>query len=197
MKKVMMIVAAALLSGTASAGYIKWDIANLAGMGYFPAGTGGWDLFATGTLPYTSDFVFALVLQSDLDTAIGLVTANPGSIGDNGNAVFLDWGVNTSVFGLMGGQLTDNLDKISTADTLNYVAMAFVQVGGDWYYTSSISSPSAYKGHPTIPDANEPPALTFGDERFQSPWVLIPEPTAMALLALGAAAVGLRRRFRK
>ena len=28
-------------------------------------------------------------------------------------------------------------------------------------------------------------------------WVLIPEPTAMALLALGAAAVGLRRRFRK
>jgi len=28
-------------------------------------------------------------------------------------------------------------------------------------------------------------------------YTVIPEPTAMALLALGAAAVGLRRRFRK
>jgi len=41
--------------------------------------------------------------------------------------------------------------------------------------------------------------LTFGN-LSQGGWqaiTIIPEPTAMALLALGAAAVGLRRRFRK
>ena len=63
-----------------------------------------------------------------------------------------------------------------------------------WYYFSETRSGFVYD--------EAPGTVTFGWVDFPNgtwlPYAFpIPEPTAMALLALGVAAVGLRRRFRK
>jgi hypothetical protein len=194
MKKMMMVIAAALLSGTASAGYVQWDVAGLMGMGHFPGDSENWD-YMGGDLSMYQPFAFALVLQDDIGAAVSAIAGNLGSIGSNENAVFLDWMWDSGIVGQTIPQMTGNVPKISSLDTLNYAIMVFTYYDEEWYYTTSTSM--AYKGHASSGQAAEPPQLTFTDDRFTNAWVLIPEPTAMALLALGAAAVGLRRRFRK
>ena len=197
MKKMMMTVLAVVLSaGMASAGYIKWDVAGLEYMKYFPGDTGGFVYSTdTGTLPYDQDFVYALVLATDVGTAVSLVTSSLSSIGNNSDEVFLSWLNNSDFWGKTPSSYTADLPKISTDDALNYVVMAFTYLDDEWWYT--VSDNMLYTGKTSLSLAGEPPALTLGQNNFNSPWTAIPEPTAMALLALGAAAVGLRRRFRK
>ena len=88
-----------------------------------------------------------------------------------------------------------NSALVLTENSTYFASIFFVTVAGqDYYYTGDVylydkTSPRWNVGLETLDVRSSLPSGTV--------WTPIPEPTAMALLALGAAAVGLRRRFRK
>jgi len=202
MKKMMMTaVAVVMTAGMASAASLQWSVSSqfVSGAGCLPGG----ETWGGAAFPNATPVKFALVLSSDVTAALALIlpAAADGSfiptIGMNADPVFLGWGSNTGNRGAMSTQVATS-SKITTSEA-SYVAIAFVQYDGGWYFKYSGGVPG--KGYISEPDQGTEP--TFSNSFWNAGmagWTLIPiipEPTAMALLALGVAAVGLRRRFSK
>ena len=203
MKKMMMTAFAVVLAaGIVSAASMDWTVgAQFVTNGNLPLGK-DWGTGSGQVNPAAGAVTYALVLSTDLSTALDLILPSAGdgsfisTIGNNSNAVFLDWGISTGQRGQMAAS-TATTGKITTS-ALNYVVIAFMEVEGAWYYKYSGSTSGT--GYTSDPDDGFAPNFVAGTfNSGMSGWGMIPvpEPTALALLALGVAAVGLRRRFRK
>jgi hypothetical protein len=196
MKKMMMMVAVFAIAGAASAANLQWYVSANS----FVPQAGAWGN-NPGQNPNNTPFVYALVLASDTAAAITAFTTDGFTISgaNEASGVFLDWAPSTASRGASGGIAAPNVANASAIMTSpqDYVAFAFQQVGSDWYYLQSAAVPNrvGYVSDPDLGDITAFTAAQFGGTS-SAPWTAVPEPTSMALLALGVAALGLRRKFR-
>ena len=112
----------------------------------------------------------------------GQTSTNLGALGPV-NAVIAD------------GATIPNSSLLLTENVTYFTSIFFISVGGQDYYAmgpSVLYDTTSAKWNATTQTLDVRGSLPSG-----TTWTAIPEPTAMALLALGAAAFGLRRRFRK
>ncbi len=173
MKKIMALMAALFVAGAASAASIQWDwtFETLVSSTYGYADNGYVLMYLTDpAAPFTSDMA--------LDSS---AAASNSWIGDhtvlNNQSVTIRFATDFGD-GLVYADYTATItglvgDQAADAQTLltwmQNVNAAFVGVNGD--------------------------GLAFDPN--SGVWTPVPEPSSMALLALGAAAFGLRRKFRK
>ena len=183
MKKIITIVAALFIAAAAQAASIDWAITGAQAIKN-PEGTAvgaGWTVYLVLT-----DSV------ADIEVAIANGTFAVGSDGVLGSATTTSAASNlgSTPVTITSGLLTDGTLYSFTSvyfDTATYVNGTTTQ----YKFSTASGYTPAYTG-------DTPTQTTWSSATFGGTWEdVTPEPTAMALLALGAAAVGLRRRFRK
>ena len=94
--------------------------------------------------------------------------------------------------------------SLPNATALNFYVVAFNSFASQPYFEVSATVNQTSYTAPTTPNTASFGAATFGAGSYthaypgaQNGWVPIPEPCTMALFGIGAAVIGLRRRFTK
>ena len=188
MKKMLAIVAAVAMAGAASAASFNW------------VSDPNFLVNATGTK--TGDFQGG---------TISLVYLGNGEAADWSSAVKVDYG--TGFDGIAGtgkgaGKVYNTFGFTYGVDAVangQWYGVAFVDVANTFggganqiyqlqYQASGLAVDTAYQIAGLVDNAWAGPQFAYAPGgNFQ----IVPEPTSMALLALGVAALGLRRKFRK
>ena len=175
MKKMMMTLAIVLFAVAANAGSITWTSSGLKTA--LPNGT-----FSTTAL---SGAVAYLFLGTPDATAIANSIANDTFTG-SGNLA--------SAFTATTGAITKMGvgSYVSTPVTVYMVIFDASTIANANYFmiSSAITQTFGASGNKTY-------TFVSSNGTLPSSWTAVPEPTSMALLALGVAAIGLRRRFMK
>ena len=184
MKKMMVMMAIMLVAGLSQAATVSWSTGTIKvptlGTGAFGANTG------TTTALYLANITFYADNGGVAGAAISGITGS--TLTDN----------STSVASVLNGTTAGTSFSASTKYWAQVVVTTAVNGGaGSWIMTSDRASFTV----PGTGNAN----LTFltgggfdvASNHMPAVWTAVPEPTSLALLALGAAAMGLRRKFRK
>jgi len=170
MKKMMMAMAIVIVSAvSASAAVVNWGLLNR--MQY----EGSYQTGATCQLYLVTAGGNLLI---DERTTLANPPAQTGALGLNFSSMQSSYAYGQTVGDTLINESAQVYMVVYNAAGTHYQQSAAVTLGSLGLSDTTIATHQA----------------SFN---WTSGWVPIPEPTAMALLALGAAAVGLRRRFRK
>jgi len=186
MKKMMMIAAALLVAGMTQAAAVAWGMNAVAGAP---------QIFGTGNvaLPITS---WANIIKYtgtfSLTTSGGAVTGWQAAGGSGNVAQSVAFGDGVSMATLKPGRFAATFDDPALTVGDKYAVVVF-EAGTKDNYSVTTGKYDTYLF--TVANA------TGEDFRWVASQTLsltaTPEPTSLALLAVGAAVIGLHRKFRK